>query len=187
MHEVGRFDRFVHVHSVERRTPRNLGAGCSGENTLILIEEDVLDAEMVSVEALIGGGGSVFGMGGGEAFLEMGEEDPGLHTGGRILEALQHGSECSVGGITRLLALLQELFHGKPHSSISLSLRLKQKQGRKSRGKVVLSLFPLPVKASSHTLPSQLYICFQCAQTKANGGQDGQKLKIDRRLPISGT
>ena len=81
--------------------------------TLELVEEDVLDAEMVSVEALKRIS-VVFGI--GEALLEIREEDPSLDSGIGILETLQNRSEGSVGGVSGLLALLQELIHRSHHS-----------------------------------------------------------------------
>jgi hypothetical protein len=82
--------------------------------TLVLVEEDVVDPEMVSVEAMVGGGRVV-----GEAFLEVGEKDPCLHASGGILQALQHRPEGTVGGVAGLLAVLQELVHSGPHYSVS--------------------------------------------------------------------
>ena len=82
----------------------------TNDNTLILVEEDVVDPEMISVEAMVSGGRVA-----GEAFLEVGEEDPGLDAGGGILQALQHRSEGTVGGVAGLLAVLQELVHRGPH------------------------------------------------------------------------
>jgi hypothetical protein len=82
--------------------------------TLVLVEEDVVDPEMVSVEAMVGGGRVV-----GEAFLEVGEEDPCLHASVGILQALQHRPEGTVGGVAGLLAVLQELVHSGPHYSVS--------------------------------------------------------------------
>jgi hypothetical protein len=43
---------------------------------------------MISVEAMVSGGRVA-----GETFLELGEEDPGIHEGGGILQALQHRPE----------------------------------------------------------------------------------------------
>lgn len=52
--------------------------------TFILIEEDVFNLKMVGPEALIAG------FLGGEAILEVREEDPSLSSGLGILETLQH-------------------------------------------------------------------------------------------------
>ena len=73
--------------------------------TLELVEVDVLDAKMVSVEALMR---IVIGR---KAFLEIGEEDPSLDTGIWILETLQDRSEGFVGSVSGLQTLLQELIH----------------------------------------------------------------------------
>ena len=73
--------------------------------TLELVKVDVLNAKMVSVEALKR---IIIGR---KAFPEIGEEDPSLDTGIRILETLQDGSEGSVGSVSGLRTLLQELIH----------------------------------------------------------------------------
>ena len=80
---------------------------------------------MISVEAMVSEGRVA-----GEAFLEVGEEDLGIHAGGGILQALQHRPEGIVGSVTELLAVLQELVHrgsGMERSlsfSLSLSMRV---------------------------------------------------------------
>ena len=71
--------------------------------TLELVEVDVLDVK--SVEALTR---IVIGR---KVFLEIGEEDPSLDMGIRILETLQDRSKGSVGNISLLRTLLQELIH----------------------------------------------------------------------------
>ena len=68
--------------------------------TLELVEVDVLDAKMVSVEALMR---IVIGR---KAFLEIGEEDPSSDMGIWILETLQGRSEGFVGSISGLQTLL---------------------------------------------------------------------------------
>ena len=73
--------------------------------TLKLVEVDVLDVKMVSVEALTR---IVIER---KAFLELGEEDSSLDTGICILETLQDQSEGSVGIVSLLRTLLQELIH----------------------------------------------------------------------------
>ena len=73
--------------------------------TLKLVKVDVLDVKMVSVEALTR---IVIGR---KAFLELGEEDSSLDTGICILETLQDQSEGSVGIVSLLRTLLQELIH----------------------------------------------------------------------------
>lgn len=52
--------------------------------TFILIEEDVFNLKMVGPEALIAG------FLGGEAILEVREEDPSLSSGLGILETIQY-------------------------------------------------------------------------------------------------
>ena len=71
--------------------------------TLELVEVDVLDVKSVEVLMRI-----VIGR---KVFLEIGEEDPSLDMGIRILETLQDRSEGSVGNISLLRTLLQELIH----------------------------------------------------------------------------
>ena len=73
--------------------------------TLELVEVDVLDVKMVSVEVLTR---IVIGR---KAFLEIKEEDPSLDTGICILEKLQDQSEGSVVSVSLLRTLLQELIH----------------------------------------------------------------------------
>lgn len=75
-------------------------------HTVVLLEVYVLNLEVVSLEAAVG-----FFLGRAEAFVELREEDPGVGSGSRILEALQERSQHTVGFITGLLAALQKIFH----------------------------------------------------------------------------
>lgn len=55
-------------------------------STFVVIQLNIFDAKMVGLEALIAG------LLGRETLLELGEEDPSLGTGLRIVEALQERS-----------------------------------------------------------------------------------------------
>ena len=57
---------------------------------------------MISVEAMVKGGRVAR-----EAFLEVGEEDPGIQAGGGILQVLYHRPEGTIGGVAGLLAVFR--------------------------------------------------------------------------------
>nr|POE57244.1 hypothetical protein CFP56_01897 [Quercus suber] len=59
-----------------------------------------------------------------ESVLEIGEEYPSLDTGIRILETLQDRSEGSVGNVSGLRTLLQELIHRSHFSAERTLLQL---------------------------------------------------------------
>lgn len=74
------------------------------ERTFILLKDNILNLEMVSLKALIGGFFS------SKTFLKKSEEDPSLFPGNRILQSPEEWSEGTVSSIAGLLAPFQEVF-----------------------------------------------------------------------------
>lgn len=70
--------------------------------TLVLIEEDVLDMEVVGVETALGGS---------NALVDVGQEDPSVGSSDRILEAFQQGSQGAIGCVAGFFAPIQEVVH----------------------------------------------------------------------------
>ncbi|KAE8009445.1 hypothetical protein FH972_005882 [Carpinus fangiana] len=87
----------------------------------------------------------------GEVFLEVREEDPGIHVGGGILLALQHQLEGTVGGVAGLLTVLQELVHRG--GNIPVHQRIQRAAGESHQVQVMVVSMTKPDRFLSSAKP----------------------------------